>query len=164
MTPEHLVDSAKLYDYYVNGLKDTNSESTHTARVHLSNVTSSLTPTPAVYSAPSLMDLLNADNVEPQSEFVDTEAMEEFWFNNPDPYDLSETDRIDPNLQEAVTRSSTRFDIAKYVKLDDGKLTSLISKVDSAGPGALMMETTSDQAKTVGKPGEWSVASFLGAP
>lgn len=84
MTPEHLVDSAKLYDYYVNGFKD--SSSTHTAHVHLSKVTSpSLSSTPAVYSAPSLMDLVNTDNVELQ----DTLAMEELWFNNQDPYDLN---------------------------------------------------------------------------
>jgi hypothetical protein len=147
---------------YVNGFKDTNS--THTARVHLSKVTSASTPTPAVYSAPSLMDLLNADNVEPQPDVADTAAMEEFWFNNPDPYDLSETDHVDPDLQETVMRSSTRFDIGKYVKLDNGKLTTIISKVDSAGPGALMMETSSIRAESVGKPGEWSVASFLGVP
>ena len=156
MTPEHLVDSAKLYDYYVNGFKD--SSSTHTAHVHLSKVTSpSSSSTPAVYSAPSLMDLVNTDNVEPQ----DTLAMEEFWFNNQDPYDLNETDRIDPVLQENVTRSSTQFDVANYVKLDNGKLAALISKVDGAGPGALMTVTPPIQDKPIGKPGEWSVASFL---
>ena len=35
--------------------------------------------------------------------------------------------------------------------------------VDMAGPGVLAMETTSIQAIPVGKPGEWSVASFLDA-
>jgi hypothetical protein len=39
---------------------------------------------------------------------------------------------LDSVLQETVTRSSTRFDIANYVKLDDHKLIALISNVDSA--------------------------------
>ena len=71
--------------------------------------------------------------------------------------------RVDPVLQETVIWSTTRFDIAEYVKLDDSKLTSLILKVDRAGPGAslAMMETPTAQAKKVGMSGEWSVASFL---
>lgn len=154
MMPEHLVDLAKLY---VNGFTD--GSSIHTAYVHLSKVTPSLSSTPAIYSAPSLIDLLNADNVEPQ----DTAAMEELWFNNPDPYDLTEMDHIDSILQETVNWSSTQFDIANYVKLDNSKLTALISKVDMAGPGASVMETPSVQAKLVGRPGEWSMASFLDA-
>ena len=159
MMPEHLVDSIKLYDYYVNRFKD--SCSTHTACVHLSKVTSaSSSSTPAVYSAPSLMDLLNVDNVEPQ-ESLDTAAMEEFWFNNPDSYDLNETEWTNPVLQETVIQSSTQFDIANYVKLDDNKLTALITKIDRAGPGALMIKTPPIQAKPVEKPGEWSIASFL---
>ena len=157
MTPKHLVDSAKLYDFYVNGFTD--GTSTHTAHVHLSKIAPSSSSAPAIHSAPSLMDLLNSDNVKPQ----DTVAMEELWFNNPDPYDLAETDRIHPDLQENTIRSLTRFDIANYVKLNDCKLTNLISNVDMAGPGVLAMETASIQATPVGKPGEWSVASFLDA-
>jgi len=157
ITPEHLVDSARLYDYYVSGFQD--GSSTHTARVHVSKVTPSTSSTPATYSAPLLMDLLNTNNVEPQ----DSEAMEELWFNNPDPYDLAETDRVNADLQETVIRSSTRFDVVQYVKLDDSKLTALISNVDKASPGASVMETTPTRAKPAGKPGEWSVASFLEA-
>jgi len=63
-----------------------------------------------------------------------------------------------------ITRSSTRFEISNYVKLDDGRLTTLIANVDQAGPGASVPETTPMPAKSVGKPGEWSVASFLGLP
>lgn len=51
--------------------------------------------------------------------------------------------------------------MANYVKLDNDKLAALISKVDGAGPGALMMVTPPIQDKPIGKPGEWSVASFL---
>ena len=52
--------------------------------------------------------------------------MQELWFNNPDPYDLAEIDRLDPDLQETVVWSSTRFEIANYVKIDDDKLTTYI--------------------------------------
>jgi hypothetical protein len=46
------------------------------------------------------MGLLNTDNVEPQDS-------EELWVNNPDPYDLAETDRVDADLQATIIRSST---------------------------------------------------------
>ena len=154
-----MVNSAKLYDYYVNGFKD--SSSTHTACVHLSKVTPA-SSTLAIYSAPSLVDLLNTDSIKPQ-EPQDIEAMEELWFNNPDPYDLAEIDCLDPDLQATVVWSSTWFEITNYVKLDDGKLTALISNVDKAGLGASFTKTTLIQAQPVGKSGNWNVASFLGA-
>ncbi|KAF8963773.1 hypothetical protein BDZ97DRAFT_1819116 [Flammula alnicola] len=159
MTPEHLVDSAKLYDYYVNGFTDGNFS--HKARVHLSDITpSSSESAPSILSAPSLMDLLNADNIEPAD--ADIAVMEELWFNNPDPYDLDETERTDIELRSPpVIRSSTRFEISTYVKLDDSKLTALITKVDTAGPGVGVVEIHSEPAKVVGKPGEWSVDSFF---
>jgi hypothetical protein len=158
VTPEHLVNSAKLYDYYVNGLDDGNF--THTSRVHLTNVKlPSQSSTPSVLSAPALMDLLNTDNIEPNS--VDTAAMEELWFDNPDPYDLAETDRVDAALG-GVIRSSTRFDIATYIKLDDPKLDTLISKVDTAGPGASLDPSLHSIPPTLdGEPGDWSIDSFL---
>ena len=105
------------------------------------------------------MDLLNAKNVDPQ----DSAVMEEVWFNNPDPYNLAETECIDPALQETVIRSLTQFDITTFVKLNDSKLKALITKVDTAGPGASAAGMiVSNQPKPVGKPGKWSVASFLG--
>ena len=159
MTPEHLVDSAKLYDFYVNGFTDGNSN--HFAHVHLSKVTPSSSSTPAIHSAPSLMDLLNTENVTVEPQDLDTAAMEQLWFDNPDPYDLAETDRVDSNLQEMIIRSSTWFDISNYVKLSDSKLMDLISNIDMAGPGASVTENTSVEATPVGKPGEWSVTSFL---
>jgi hypothetical protein len=48
------------------------------------------------------MDLVNADNVEPHE--VDISLLEEQWFNNPDPCDLSEYDRVDEALQATVIR------------------------------------------------------------
>jgi len=68
------------------------------------------------------MDLVNADNIEPKD--VDIAVMEEQLFNNPDPYDLAETEHIDPALQEHTTRSSTRFEVGNFIKLDDDKLDS----------------------------------------
>ena len=160
ITPENLIDSAKLYDYYVNGFNDS-SKSAHTARVHLSKsgASSHMSSAPATHSAPTLMDLVNADNVEPQE--VDISVLEEQWFNHPDPYDLSETERVDEELQATIIRSSRRFDVADYVKLDDPKLVALIKKVDTAGPGAAVAPAETKKAPIVGKPGEWSIDSFL---
>jgi hypothetical protein len=106
------------------------------------------------------MDLLNAENVDPTD--VDTAAIEDRLFNHPDPYDLDETDRVDEALQANVTRSSTRLDIADYVKFEDPKLKALITKVDSLGPGIdIPTSGTTEPTKQVGKPGEWSIDSFL---
>ena len=55
----------------------------------------------------------------------------------------------------------TLFDIANYGEAWHGKLTALMSKVDSAVPGALRMEAPHIQAKPVRKPAEWDVPSFL---
>ncbi|KAF8904782.1 hypothetical protein CPB84DRAFT_1823530 [Gymnopilus junonius] len=59
-------------------------------------------------------------------------------------------------------RSSARFDIAEYIKLDDGKLNALVLNVDTAGPGALLsaQPMTVDEEST-GTPGDWSIESFL---
>ncbi|KAJ6489144.1 hypothetical protein DFH09DRAFT_1105493 [Mycena vulgaris] len=46
-----------------------------------------------VLSAPSLLDLLNDDNIAPQD--VDRKALEKALFEQPDPHDLDETDRVE---------------------------------------------------------------------
>ena len=51
---------------------------------------------PATDSFPALMNLVNADNVEPQE--VDSLALEEQWFNHLDLYDLLETNHVDEQL------------------------------------------------------------------
>lgn len=155
MIPEHLVESAKLYDYYVNGL--TGKTSTHTAHVHLSTVDSS-SLSPAVHSAPSLMDLINENNLEPND--IDITMMEEQLFNHPDPYDLAETERIDPALQEITIRSSTCFEVGNFVRLDDRKLIALITNVDSQGPRAAI-ETDVQTAEPIGELGNWDIDNFL---
>lgn len=89
-------------------------------------------------------------------------ALEEQLFNHPDPYDLEETYCVVPALQAKVTRSTTRFDIKDCVKLDDPRLKSLITKVDSNILGAsLMVSATTQIDKPMGNPGDWSIVSFL---
>ena len=108
------------------------------------------------------MDLINADNIEPRE--IDINVMEEQLFNAPDPYDLAEvdSDRIDEELKATIIRSSNRFNIAQYVKLNDVKLMDLIKHVDEVGPGAKSARGAPLETQTVvGKPGEWSVDSFI---
>jgi hypothetical protein len=117
ITPEHLVDSAKLYDFYVNGFEE--GKSTHRARVHLPKIPKTSVTTSTIHSAPSILDLLNSNHVDPKD--VDIAAVEDQLFNHPDPYDLEETERVDPALQERVFPSTTHFElkalITKVLKL-----------------------------------------------
>jgi len=53
------------------------------------------------------------------------------------------------------------FDVADYVKLDDTKLVTPIKNVDTVGPGAAIAPAEAKRAAIVGKPGEWSIDSFL---
>jgi len=80
------------------------------------------------------------------------------------PYDLEETERVDPALQlKTVIRSRVRFDVTNYIKIDDPKLVALITKVDSQGPGASPQESEKSQTnEIVGNPGSWSIDSFMG--
>ena len=105
ITPENLIDSAKLYDYYVNSFNHP-SKSVHTMQVHLSKsgASSHMPSAPATHSTPTLMGLVNAGNVEPQE--VDISVLEEQWFNHPDLYDLLETEHMDEELQAMIIQSS----------------------------------------------------------
>ncbi|KAF8909049.1 hypothetical protein CPB84DRAFT_1843388 [Gymnopilus junonius] len=138
--PEHLIDSAKLYDYYSNGFED--GKYTHQACVHIPAMPMAQASAPTVQSAPTILDLLNTENVDPKD--VDIEAIEKQLFNHPDPYDLTEADHADEVLDADKTKgiddwdtdddegwprvvcSLTRFDIAEYIKLDNGKLNALV--------------------------------------
>ena len=106
------------------------------------------------------MDLLNSDNIEPAN--VDISEQEQQLFNHPDPYDLEETEHVDDALRPTIVRSSFSFDIAQYIKLDDPKLTALITKVDTDGPEASSTQRVQcQQLEPIGKPGEWNIESFL---
>ncbi|KAF8882605.1 hypothetical protein CPB84DRAFT_1851161 [Gymnopilus junonius] len=136
MTPEHFVDLAKLYDFYTKGFED--GKSTHKARVHIpaTPMPAGQAPAQRVQSAPTILDLLNTENIAPNE--ADIEALEEELFNQPDPYDLAKTDQADAALDDdiPITRSSTRFDIAEFIKLDDAKLKALLLNVDIEGPSS----------------------------
>jgi hypothetical protein len=89
--------------------------------------------TPKIYSAPTVLDLLNTENVNPHD--MDMEVLKSQLFNYLDPYNLEETNCIDPTLQVMVTCSTTHFAIADYVKLNNCNLKALITNIDSEGPG-----------------------------
>ncbi|KAJ6558950.1 hypothetical protein B0H10DRAFT_2120267, partial [Mycena sp. CBHHK59/15] len=127
LTPEHLIASAQLSQWYKFGLTEGNYTHSATGNVKVSDVGLSYT----VLSAPSLLDLLNDDDVSPQD--VDREVLEQALFNQPDPYDLNETDRVDstisadPSTAPRVIRSSTHWAVQEYVRLDSISLAKLIS-------------------------------------
>jgi hypothetical protein len=62
-----------------------------------------------------------------------------------------------------VVRSTTRFDVADYMKLDDPELKALITRVDSRGPGASIVESVvaNKCGGCMGGLGGWGVGSFL---
>lgn len=126
LTPEHLIACAQLSQWYKFGLTEGNYTHTATANVKVSQVGGSTT----VLSTPSLLDLLNDDNIAPGE--VDREALEKALFDAPDPYDLDETDRFDTAISTSeapltrVYRSSTLWAIADYVRLDSLALAKLI--------------------------------------
>ena len=146
------MDSAKLYDFYVNGFKE--GESMHHACVHLPRIPKTSVTTSTIHLAPSILNLLNSNHIDPKD--VDIAAVEDQLFNHPDPYDLEETERVDLALQERVVCSTTHFDISNYIKLDDPELKALITKVDSWGPGVSNVE--SDALKTAAAASPWIFA------
>ncbi|KAJ6583941.1 hypothetical protein DFH09DRAFT_1075558 [Mycena vulgaris] len=152
--PENLIDCARIYDFYTNGISEGNYS--HQAHVALADVLGPAGGT-AQRSAPSLMDLLHEENVAPSA--VDKEALSELLFNHPDPYDLAETDRLDAG-RTPVQRSTTTFDIAEYIKLDSPALATLMQPPKEPGPQA----DTPMPAPGGPKPGcveEWSIDDFL---
>ncbi|KAK7029203.1 hypothetical protein R3P38DRAFT_3516264 [Favolaschia claudopus] len=127
MTPEHLIATAQLSQWYKFGLTEGNYTHSAAANVKVSDVGSSST----VASTPSLLDLLNDDDVAPQD--VDREALEQALFNQPDPYDLAETDRVDSSINSntlpvaTVIRSSTHWAVEDFIRLDSEPLKKLIA-------------------------------------
>ncbi|KAJ7830124.1 hypothetical protein B0H13DRAFT_2372119 [Mycena leptocephala] len=152
--PENLINCARFHGY-TNGISE--GDYSHTAHVALDDV-----PAPAGTtqnrSAPSLMDLVHEENISPS--MVDKEALEEFLFNHPDPYDLGERERLkfqDPGVP-AVTRSSTVFAIADYIKLDSPALAELMQPSKHASQAKSVAPSDSIQAV---RPDDWSIDEFL---
>ncbi|KAJ7744960.1 hypothetical protein DFH07DRAFT_19691 [Mycena maculata] len=143
ITPEHLIACAQLVQWYMFGLTEGKYKHSATGNVKVSDVGSSST----VLSAPTLLDLLNDDDVSPED--VNREALEEALFDRPDPYDLDETDRFDATLSAdtsnsgpRVYRSSVRWAAAEYVKLDSPALKNLISPPKDQGADAQPVSVT----------------------
>jgi hypothetical protein len=82
-------------------------------QLHLPKILKTSTTTSAIHSAPSILDLLNCDHVTMLIPKMLISPVEDQLFNHPDPYDLKETERIDPALQERVVRSTTC--VADYI-------------------------------------------------
>ncbi|KAJ7853279.1 hypothetical protein B0H14DRAFT_2580442 [Mycena olivaceomarginata] len=150
LTPEHLIACAQLLQWYKFGLSEGNYTHRATANVRVSDVSSSST----VLSTPSLFDLLNDTDIAPQD--VDREALEKSLFDQPDPYDLDETDRVNaaisadqPDAPPSVQRSSTRWAVADYVRLDSPVLAKLISAGKKGAPGAPEVVQAAQPSETV---------------
>ena len=93
MSPENLIKCTKLYDHYTNGFGD--GQFNHRAHVHLLEIvpTTEAGGGPHHYSAPLLMDLINDVNISPLD--VSIECLEAKWFEQSNPYDLAEPERVD---------------------------------------------------------------------
>lgn len=151
--PENLIDSAKLYDYYVNDSNDW-SKSAYTAWAHLnmSGSSSHTSSAPATDSFLALMNLVNADNVEPQD--VDLLALEEQWYNHLDPYDLSETKHVDEQLwQPSFKPQNTLMPLITWSQAHQEHWYHQAWSCYGTW--------WSQKAAIVGMPGEWSIDSFL---
>ncbi|KAM6491595.1 hypothetical protein JOM56_012776 [Amanita muscaria] len=126
MSPENLIECTKLYDFYTNSFDD--GKFNHKAHIYLpeikSTTSNSEATTPATYSAPTLMDLVNEENILPAD--INVERLEAEWFEQSDPYDLAETDRMTTPDDANIVRCSTRWNVGDAVKLDSRLLASLI--------------------------------------
>ena len=168
MTPENLIDCAKLYDYYTNGFSEDSDSFNHHAHIHLPEIkppqsSASTTGASHLFSAPSLMDLLNDDNILPSE--IDTRRLEEEWFNKEDPYDLAESDRADASkgIDINIVRCNTRWNVADYIKLDSPALAALIKHL--AGENDVMIvggvhSASSEFMGPIGSPGDWDIEDY----
>lgn len=166
MTPENIIECTKLYDYYTNGFGDGNSD--HKPHIRLpkqqlksSDSDSAKGDTTRYYSAPTLMDLLNEENISP----LDT-VLEQEWFDHPDPYDLAESARIDAgNPDDArIERCSGRWKVASFVKLDSPVLAALIKHLSGEKDVSIIGSTPSPSEAASGpsgKPDDWNMDEYL---
>jgi hypothetical protein len=159
MTPEHLIPTAQLSQWYKFGLTEGNYTHSATANVKVSAVGSPST----ILSTPSLLDLLNDDDVTPQDS--DREALEQALFNQPDPYDLGETDRVDKAISSGsdtlprVIRSATHWAVEEYVRLDSVSLTKIISagKTKDAVPVAAVVPSRQAAVTVESENEDWEI-------
>ena len=165
MTPENLINCARLYDHYTNGFSDGNFDSS--AHIYLPKIKATSQSTAAgnthYFSAPTLMDLVNEHDISPVE--VDTTCLEQEWFNHEDPYDLAESDRSDAANPDDINivRCNTRWKIADFVKLDSSPLSSLIKylagETDAPIIGAIQAHSY-EVTGPVGTPGDWNIDDY----
>ncbi|KAJ7474634.1 hypothetical protein B0H11DRAFT_1918340 [Mycena galericulata] len=146
-----------LYDFYTNGISE--GDYSHTPNVDLSEVFTGAGTT-LNRPAPTLIDLINEENISPS--MADKEAYDELLFNYPDPYDLAETERVKSSNSQppAVSRSQTRFAITEYIKLESPALAELLQPTKQSAPGTASPMDTSDGVQA-GRPDDWSFDDFL---
>ncbi|KAG6886812.1 hypothetical protein C0992_002192 [Termitomyces sp. T32_za158] len=96
-------------------------------KINPTNSTPDATNASQQYSTPSLMDLLNEDNILPAD--IDIDRLETEWFEAPDPFDLAKTDHANlANLDgNHIVRCNDRWRIAELVRLDSPTLAALIA-------------------------------------
>ncbi|KAJ7271555.1 hypothetical protein C8J57DRAFT_1507457 [Mycena rebaudengoi] len=157
MLPENLIGCAQLYEFYTHGISE--GDYSHTPNVVLSDVYTGAGTT-VTRSAPTLMDLINEENVSPS--MADKEAYDELLFNHPDPFDLAETERVSftDSQVPSVVRSHTRFAITEYIKLESSALAELLQPTKPSTPATASAMDTSDSIQA-GHPDDWSLDDFL---
>ncbi|KAG6843706.1 hypothetical protein H0H87_001441 [Tephrocybe sp. NHM501043] len=166
MSPETLVECTKLYDFYTNSLEERDFD--HKAHIYVPKITPTtaalnITPPAHQYTAPSLANLLNKDNISPLDINGHLEAS---WFDAEDPYDLEETAWVDAqNLDdEHIVRCSTQWKIGDLVKLDSTSLTALITHLrgdKTVGIKGGEVEAQVLALTSSGHPDDWKMEDFI---
>ncbi|KAJ7887647.1 hypothetical protein B0H14DRAFT_3721439 [Mycena olivaceomarginata] len=154
MTLEHLIACTQLAQWFKFGLTEGNYKHKATGNVRVLDVGSSLT----VLSTPSLLDLPNDNNIGPET--VDQDALEKALFDQPNPYNLTQTDCVDTTIstsEPGVHHSLTLWAVAEYVRLDSPALEKLLSppKEDVAAPSGMVEATL--QATEMPETEDWDV-------
>ncbi|CAK5272713.1 unnamed protein product [Mycena citricolor] len=158
MTPQNLINSARLHDYYTHGYNnDSPKGRVSQAFIHVPSPVTAPDDGKAIRSVPTLADLLNP--VDPtEAAPVDLESLEDTWFNRPDPYDLDEAERVPA---PTVVRTNDRFAIFDIIKPDDGKLVSLIASGGMVEGDAFEPELSSDGNDEDEAGGGWDYSNFI---
>ncbi|KAG6876045.1 hypothetical protein C0992_001195, partial [Termitomyces sp. T32_za158] len=118
------------------------------------------------YSAPSLMDLLNDDDITPLDTNI--ERLEAEWFEAVDPYDLGETKRMDAAKPDEaqIVRCNNRWKIADLVKLDSPSLGALIARLSGNTAvhiqvGTLTAAESASSGGPTGRPDDWDMEDYV---
>ncbi|KXN92074.1 hypothetical protein AN958_09777 [Leucoagaricus sp. SymC.cos] len=165
MSPEKLIECTKLHDFYMHGFTDGNLD--HKPHIYIPKVQPTGFPAevPQVYSAPTLMDLINDENIHPSE--VSKSHLESLWFEQLDPFNLNEPDCTDAessgNLM--IVRCSTHWKISDFIKLDSPLLAALIRCLSGDGDtdiiGAAVRATPVDKVATLGTPDDWDMDDYI---